>query len=125
VVCAGSLGRRAGHPDRAVVAQAPGITPTANGFVDLVSVAAVFRRKLHDRLMDFGRDGQHAVEGLFRPLPSATNGSTQHERNAAFPASFASVFHDTDTNGLIALVVVLAIVLIAAGLSRCRKCPPG
>src|SRR4051812_46370046 len=33
VVCAGSLGRRAGHPDRAVVAAAPESTPTANGFV--------------------------------------------------------------------------------------------
>ncbi|WP_164937181.1 hypothetical protein [Bradyrhizobium vignae] len=69
VVCAGSLGRRAGHPDRAVIAAAPEITPTANGFVDLVSVPAVFRRKLHDRLMDFGRDTR--CETFMNPLSAS------------------------------------------------------
>jgi hypothetical protein len=57
-------------------------------------------------------------------LPATTNGSTQHERNTAFPASFASDL-DTDTIGLVVLLVVLAAFFIAAGLSRCRKCPPG
>jgi uncharacterized membrane protein YphA (DoxX/SURF4 family) len=32
---------------------------------------------------------------------------------------------DTDTIGLVVLLVVLAAFFIAAGLSRCRKCPPG
>jgi hypothetical protein len=57
-------------------------------------------------------------------LPATTNGSTQHERNTTFPASFASDL-DTDTIGLVVLLVVLAAFFIAAGLSRCRKCPPG
>jgi len=50
-------------------------------------------------------------------LPGTTNGSTQHEGNTAFPASFASEW-DTDTIGLIVLVVVLMIFFVAAKLSE-------
>jgi hypothetical protein len=32
---------------------------------------------------------------------------------------------DTDTVGLIALIIAIAAVFIAAKLARCRKCPPG
>jgi hypothetical protein len=32
---------------------------------------------------------------------------------------------DTDTIGLVVLLVALAALFIAAKLSRCRKCPPG
>lgn len=46
-----------------------------------------------------------------------TNGSTQHEGNTAFPASFASEW-DIDTIGLIVLVVVLMIFFVAAKLSE-------
>jgi hypothetical protein len=32
---------------------------------------------------------------------------------------------DTDTIGLLVLIVALAALFIAAARSRCRKCPPG
>jgi hypothetical protein len=46
-------------------------------------------------------------------LPGVTNGSTQHGRNAAFPASFASGW-DTDTIGLFVTLVALVALFIAA-----------
>jgi hypothetical protein len=46
-------------------------------------------------------------------LPAATNSSTQHEHNTAFRASFASDW-DTDTIGLIVLIVATAVVLLKA-----------
>src|SRR5215208_7917752 len=58
-----------------------------------------------------------------KALPGTTNGSTQHERNTTFPASFASDL-DTDTIGLIVFAVALMIFFVAAKVSRCRKCAP-
>jgi hypothetical protein len=68
-------------------------------------------------------DGLQAGVSNSKVLPPPTNGSTPHQRNTAFPASFASDL-DTDTIGIIALVAAVTAVFIAAKLSRCRKCPP-
>jgi hypothetical protein len=65
-----------------------------------------------------------ANDNNFKALPAPTNGSTQHERNTAFPASFASDL-DTDTIGFIALLAAVAAVFIASKVSRCRKSPHG
>src|SRR5215207_10057755 len=51
-----------------------------------------------------------------KALPGTTNGSTQHERNTTFPASFASDL-DTDTIGLIVFAVALMIFF---GPLRCH-----
>ena len=47
-------------------------------------------------------------------LTSATNGSTQHERNTALPASFASDL-DASTIGLVALIAAFAAVVAVLG----------
>jgi hypothetical protein len=53
-------------------------------------------------------------------LQAATNSSTQHERNTAFPASFASDW-DTDTIGLIVLIVAAAVVFIAGKAQSTKR----
>ena len=60
----------------------------------------------------------HASVSNSNALRPATNGSTLHERNTAFPASFASVLDDTDTLGAIALLIAIAVVFIAGKLNK-------
>jgi hypothetical protein len=59
-----------------------------------------------------------ARDGDSNASPGVTNGSTQHERNVAFPASFAFDW-DTDTIGLVVLIVAVLAVFIATKLRRC------
>jgi hypothetical protein len=49
-----------------------------------------------------------------KALPATTNGSTQHECNTGFPASFASDL-DAGTIGLVALIAVVAAVVAVLG----------
>jgi hypothetical protein len=60
-----------------------------------------------------------ASDSNSKALPGTTNGSTQHERNTAFPASFASDL-DTDTIGLFVTLIALAALFIA-GKVQARK----
>ena len=46
----------------------------ARRFIDLGPVAPVVRRQRHHRIVQLGRDHQHAIDRLFRPLPPLIKG---------------------------------------------------
>jgi hypothetical protein len=55
-----------------------------------------------------------------KALQVTTNSSTQHGRNTDFLASFASDW-DTDTIGLIVLIVAAAVVFIASKAQSTKR----
>ena len=66
--------RRTSAPLRGLSAALPIFSVPAHSFVDLLAIAPIFRRKLHDRVVDISIDHQHALVRFLRPFPPQIKG---------------------------------------------------
>ncbi|MGA8310911.1 MAG: hypothetical protein WB755_12835 [Terriglobales bacterium] len=60
-------------------------------FIDLGTISSVFRRKIHDRVVDISIDYQHAIQRLFSPLSSQIDSAVHRTILYAKPARGNSI----------------------------------